>query len=877
MNKDKTGKPVYVICLDDEEGSLDFMVSAAHALGLTPLPYRDVDTAIRGLEEHFQSVALIIVDFKIGDDHTGIEVRKATKDFWAIPFVVMSGFVTREMALAGLESKIDAFFEKPAELKSLSEQLRKLIEQRLMDIEERRIIEATFFAEARDILQDLETQLLELENTEDRKRSLDHVFRLVHTLKGSSASALTSLNIKNFAHSYEDLLGKLKSNPASLQPKHIDVLIKGKDIIQQMIEGAENSEDIQAPADFTFDVDARPSQPSQIHTQAKAPKKAQDGHASKSIRVSAEALDEIEYLTAETTIQRNMISKLLSTIQKENPLSNSIYVLSEHFNEMSKLQSSIQTKVGMVHTVSFAEIVRPLSRVVRDLERQLSKSVTISFSGESLRVDHMTEKALSDCMVHLVRNCMDHGIEDPATRQGQGKNPRGTIQVKASEDVERYFIRIVDDGRGIDRERVKQKALNNGLYSQVELDAMSDDKVLNLIFSPGFSTAEKVTDVSGRGVGTDMVKTTIEGLGGRILLQSKVGEGTEMTLQIPKKNLSVSMVSVLVRIGSDTFAVPQASIFRLINLDSSRNCRVLKSEGSFVLQVDEKCVPLISLAALVKPDALSPGSELLAHCRDVIICSTARGKLALAVDVILDSEEVVVRPLKEFVNRQQYFKGAALFDDGRVGLVLDPETLGRVVYAQKVLASEQDEQKTALATQQEFVSYLLLESLDGQHCAVRQTEIYRIEEIPLQELRISLKKPVLIYRDIITPVEALFVGAAAQVQSEHQVDELGIFLITQPSQSRFMAHRVKQVIDIFEAVRDDRLENPLNPAQEEGGFLRRESQLFQIIVLNPAPEINLEAAKEKVPALPLEKAADLAAPPAQEAGAVGAAGWGLFE
>ncbi len=877
-------KPIYVICVDDEEESLEFMRNSVELMGLTPLTSTTVDGAKALLLKHHLDVGLIISDFKIGPHQTGIELRHATKELWQIPFVIISGYVSREMALEGLACKIDSFFDKPTEQKPFLEHVKKLAANRVSEIEERRIIETTFYAEARDILQDLETQILELEHTDDRKRSLDHIFRLVHTIKGSSAAALSTLEIKNFAHAYEDMLGKLKTEPQLLQTKHIDVLIKGKDTLNVMIEASERGDPIPVPAalDFGLETEVAPRIEEIGDKTPVGQKKGPDKALPKSIRVSAEALDEIEYLTAETTIQRNMISKLLSTILKEIPLNNSVNVLTEHFNEMSKLQSSIQAKVGMVHTVSFAEVVRPLSRIVRDLERQLGKLATINFVGETLRVDHTTEKALADCLVHVVRNAMDHGLEDPATRIAAGKPERGLIQVKAAEDIERYTIRIIDDGKGIDRQKVKGKAIKMGLYTAAELDAMSDEKVLNLIFSAGFSTAEKVTDVSGRGVGTDMVKTTIEGLGGRIQLQSRSGEGTELTLFIPKRNLSLSMVSVLVRVGSVSFAVPQTSIFRLINLDSSRNCQILDVEGGFTLKIDETCVPLVGLQALVNSGS-EGGFGSLGSARDVVICTTVSGQIALAIDAILDSEEVVVRPLKDFVNAHHYFKGAALFDDGRVGLVLDPETLGQVIYEHR-----KAEAGAALTVAHEAEvtlparSYLLLESLDHQTCAVAEAEVYRIEEVALNQLRISLKQPVIVYRDVITPVQALYLGTGAVTQTDDAPDAKAIFIITQNHIGKFTAHRVKQVIDICDVAAADHFDNPLGGTL--GGFLRRERTLYQIISLAPAaPEPQVEKPETNVRTLPLPlptpEAPAVEAKPVVEAPADVAVGssWGLFE
>ena len=316
--------------------------------------------------------------------------------------------------------------------------------------------------------------------------------------------------------------------------------------------------------------------------------------------------------------------------------------------------------------------------MVRDLEKACVKKVKLVVLGTDICLDRRAHKILSDCLIHLIRNCLDHGIELPAQRAENGKSETAEIVLEAREFVQHFVVQVRDDGRGINPEIISKKAIDKEIITANEAASMSADQIIDLIFAPGFSTADQVTDVSGRGVGTDMVRASLVAVGGQVEVESKLGQGSSFVLTIPKQDLSVSIESLLIRLSNQTYTLPQHRIIRLCEVRTQDSKDIVEHEGSYSWNLDGTLIPLLFLSEILK--VKSDKCYSLKDCHEefinVVIVNTQNNTLiALIVDEIIDLEQVVLRQVNEFANAYGLFRGAALLNDGTVGLVIDIDGL----------------------------------------------------------------------------------------------------------------------------------------------------------------------------------------------------------
>jgi two-component system chemotaxis sensor kinase CheA len=811
-----TTKPFYIVCADDEPDILGLYEEAIRSYGFEPIPCQNPAAAMEAVNTHHRDICLIISDYKFDvPDFNGIDLRSKLLHHKDIPFVIVSGVVSREMALEALQYKIDAFFDKPLDLTKFKTDVERLSKARRADIEETRLIEETFFEEAEGLLQEFEKQILDLGGASDKAAALNNIFRLTHTVKGSS-TVLGNTLIKDYAHEFEEFLKRLQVNPDHLTEAHLKILFSALDTLQNLLNGIKKGETLQPPSTSIFksaDMSSAAANSTGSTAQAKA-----SSDESKSVRVPLEVLDEIEHLTAEVTIQRNMISKALVILQKEMPLHPLVNALGSHFTEMSKMQAVIQSNVAKVRTVSFGDITRPLNRIVRDLERKIGKKAKLRINGSEIRVDHETEAVLSQCFVHLVRNSFDHGVEDPATRQSAGKPEVGDICISIAENMERYTITVKDDGRGINRKKIKEKAIEKGLMSKADLEQLADSDVLGLIFSPGFSTAETVTDVSGRGVGTDMVKSAIEKMGGEVRVSSEDGKGSEVCLMVPKKNMSVSLDTVLIRSGERTFAIPRENIFRLLNTETTPEQQFHRLEGSFQFELDGDILILASLDEILSGVKKAINPKDLG--RDLVVCTVRGSKFVLAVEQIIDSEEIVVRPMPEFINTKGLFRGGALLDDGRVGLVLDVVGVSTALKIDASKTAPKGKEITE-AKSEATSSFLLVENDDEQRCAIPQESIARLEEIRVDRIQKSGEQRYVLHAGEPMPLRFLS-HSHTETKNRPAEDVIPVVIIRRPDAS-LEGLCLKRFVDIasFSAHELKR--------QDDSNFVIVNEKIFRII------------------------------------------------
>ncbi len=432
------------------------------------------------------------------------------------------------------------------------------ISDRIAQIEERISLEQAFIEEANALVEEVEPLILSLEQNPGNVEALNIVFRNIHTIKGSSGF-FDSNPIPEFLHCFEDVLSKMKSGKFPVSPAYVTVMLKALDVTRQMLDALRSHvqwEGSISEAIKMFDVEAEaaladsPESAPAIDSGRDLARDLDETKAGmktrEAIQVPVQMLDEFMELSGEITVIRNMVNKLVRVIEKETPGNRNVSLLGELLDEMHKINSSVQGRLTELRKVPAGKILKPLPRAVRELSKSLGKQIELKLDGEGLRLDTAVAQVLGESLVHLVRNAMDHGIELPSDRLASGKSAKGCLEVLLREDGEEVFAVVRDDGWGIDTAKIKKQLLAGGKILESEVLGFSEVRLHSMIFEPGFSTAAQVTGISGRGVGLDMVKSSVEKLGGRIEIESKWKVGTSFTLRlpIPKSVLIVSSLLV---------------------------------------------------------------------------------------------------------------------------------------------------------------------------------------------------------------------------------------------------------------------------------------------------------------------------------------------
>jgi two-component system, chemotaxis family, sensor kinase CheA len=385
--------------------------------------------------------------------------------------------------------------------------------------------------------------------------------------------------------------------------------------------------------------------------------------ASRALRVDEGKIDALVNLAGELIVAKNGISHLAKRLQDELGDRELVRAVRREHDAIERLAGEMHATILQLRMVPVAQVFRSFPRLVRDMSQRLEKKVRLVTNGEMTEADKVIVDRLFEPLLHLVRNALDHGIESPEQRRTAGKAEGATVTIGASRAGDRLIIEVIDDGRGIDPAIVRRRAREREVMGGDELAALTDDQVVDLIFSAGFSTAAEVSDVSGRGVGMDVVRATVEGIGGRTSVISRVGVGTTVRLDLPM-NIAMSRIMV-VSAGGQIFGIPMDGVTETVRLTPDRISRIKNNDG-FVLR--DRIVPICSLAELMKlPRARPPGSD----ARLVVVTDISGKVTALEIDGIDDRLEVVLKPLQGLLSNARGYAGTTLLGDGRVLLVLD--------------------------------------------------------------------------------------------------------------------------------------------------------------------------------------------------------------
>ena len=394
--------------------------------------------------------------------------------------------------------------------------------------------------------------------------------------------------------------------------------------------------------------------------KSEAPAQAKGNKTNRTVRVDIGRLDKLMNLVGELVIGRARIERLVQETQ--------LKVFEEPLSQLGRISGDIQELVTKLRMVPVSMVFDRLPRLVRDLSRQMNKEIQLLVEGAETELDRNVIDEIGDPMVHLLRNSLDHGIESPAAREALGKPRQGTITVAAYQEGNGVIIEVRDDGKGIDPNNVKKKALERGLISEEQALTMSDEEAIRLVLLPGFSTAEKITDLSGRGVGTDAVKSKVETLGGQFMLYSKVNEGSRVVIRLP---LTLAIVlALLIKVGDETYAISLENVEETL-LVNKKDIRYV--HGTPVTTVRGEILPLADLAGILgTPREGDDGEDTPVV---VVRVGVDRTRIGFRVDAFVGQQEIVIKPLGKLLLKVKGIAGATILGDGNVALILDASSL----------------------------------------------------------------------------------------------------------------------------------------------------------------------------------------------------------
>ena len=380
---------------------------------------------------------------------------------------------------------------------------------------------------------------------------------------------------------------------------------------------------------------------------------------SQTVRVDIERLDNLMNLVGELVINRTRLEQI--------GLKHGLSDLGETLEQVGRITTDLQTLVMKVRMVPIEQVFNRFPRMIRDLAKELGKEINLVIEGEETELDRTVIDEIGDPLVHLLRNAVDHAISTPEEREKTGKPRAGTVKLIAYPEGNQVVIRVDDDGKGINPDTILKKAIERGLVTEKEAEKLEPEDIIMLIFKPGFSTAEKVTDVSGRGVGMDVVRTRIESLGGNISVQSKVGEGSSFIIRLP---LTLAIIqALLIGLGKEIYAIPLSSIEETISLSPDEIKTIQDKE---VILLRGSVLPVIRLGETLEADSLQGEDEQSLY---VVVVKTGQRRAGIMVDTLIGQQEIVIKSLGKLLNGFKQFAGATILGDGRVALILDVASL----------------------------------------------------------------------------------------------------------------------------------------------------------------------------------------------------------
>ncbi len=701
-----------------------------------------------------------------------------------------------------------------------------------------------FLTETNESLDVVDVELVRFEQDPNNAQILANIFRLVHTIKGT-CGFLGLPRLAALAHAAENLMGKFRDG-APVTGEAVTLILSSVDRIKAILDAIEQSErepegidaeligELDRVAGRVAAQDGGPKEvgtlvpqvleralkpgevpldelerafretpgPASAPTPArKAPievaEKSDDSEktAHRSIRVNVDTLEELMTMVSELVLTRNQLLEMARRREDSE--------FKVPLQRLSNVTAELQESVMKTRMQPIGNAWQKLPRIVRDLAAELGKQIEFEMHGVETELDRQVLDRIKDPLTHMVRNSADHGLETPAARIAAGKPEKGTIRLTACHEGGHIVIEVADDGRGLDIETIKAKAVAGGFATQAQIDGMSEAQILKFIFAPGFSTATRVTNVSGRGVGLDVVRTNIDQIGGSIDVKSVRGEGSSFTIKIP---LTLAIISsLIIEAAGERFAIPQLAVVELVRVGGNSEHRIERIKDARVLRLRNKLLPLAHLRTLLKSGQAPLGDGEKAF---IVVMQVGNRTFGVVVDGVLHTEEIVVKPMSSKLRHIGMFSGNTILGDGSVIMIIDPNGIANAVGSSVVSRSLEDDDAEAahLAESRSRVSLLLFRAGSPQLKAVPLSLVVRLEEIEIRKIEISNGRHLVQYRGQLMPLVC--------ISDEVRIKEDGVQPVLVFSDgSRSMGLVVDEIVDIVE----DKLE--IEVASDRAGVL----------------------------------------------------------
>jgi two-component system, chemotaxis family, sensor kinase CheA len=645
-----------------------------------------------------------------------------------------------------------------------------------------------FLVESYDNLDRIEQDILALEDSSTHSEALHRLYRSLHTIKGN-CGFLPFPKLEAIAHAGESLLGKLRDESVGITSEITSILLQTADSIRQMLRDIEatGSETAVDYANLIQTLEAvqnhSSSQAAALQVPVAQPNGAEESEvAAANIRVNVELLDQLMTLVEELVLARNQV------VSFADGLDNSSFA--GICQQLNLITSDLQEGIMRTRMQPMSTVFQKLPRVVRDLAIAHQKQVHIHIEGAETELDRSIIEQIKDPLTHLIRNCVDHGIELPEVRLAQGKPPQGHLSLRAFHEQGKVNLEIKDDGQGIDPEHLKQRSQQLGILNSAQAELLSDREAFELMFLPGFSTAEHVTHLSGRGVGMDVVRSNLEQVNGTIEVQSEINVGSTFRIKIP---LTLAIVSaLLISSGKERFAIAQTSIQELVRLEGHQIAQIETLYDIPVYRLRETLLPLVYLNSVLQLSEKNTVGEVVY----LIVVQADEYQFGVVVDAIDDVQEIVVKPLGKQLRDLTLYAGATILGDGQIALILDAVGLARqsnvMAQFQKRLSAVASPMEPVAAI--ELQSILLIEGPQGARMGIPMLSALRLETFPATAQEQIGNQEIVRYRDRILPLIDLHPIFGSTIPDR---EELAVVVVTLQSGSN-VGIIVDRVLDIVE-------------------------------------------------------------------------------
>lgn len=681
-------QPVLIIA--NEEIALKSLVQLVEEIGLKAICAKSINDGIDLLKKK-DIPCMVLSEIKSQEENGEqlcLEVKKIRPD---MPFVLISENSSCQIPAEIQDVGFFEFLSRPFQIEKLSSHIHKIVDARIAylaaDAKENEAITALFVEDATLMFEDLEKHILRLEEVPVDPSVVDVLFRNVHTVKGSAGAIPGGKWLAQVGHSFESCLSLIKNGKLQLDTPGMELFLFTSDLCQQLIElikqknepSSELSGIVENCVKSLEDLRAGKSSPARaaspsVATAAKAsnvtPIKNEKAE-NEGVWVTNEKLDSFMKLSGELIVLKNYFQVLGQEAELKETSNRLKGKITDFSYSLNKITDNLQDQIMSIRKVTLDRALSKLPRIFRQVTKEVDKKVKLTTEGFELGVDRTIASALSTCLTHMLRNAIDHGIETAEVRKANSKPSEGNIVISVREQRGTIYLTISDDGGGIDKNKVISKAIDKGLLEESRRSSLTDAEAFDLLFLPGFSTAEKVTGISGRGVEMDVVKSEIINLKGRSRIESQLKVGTTFHIEIPVPKTVMVEQTVLVKSGDTLIAVPLNAIAQLTTC-SALSASIVGQQRT--CQFQGKTLPLKTYSEFSDESGiLTESNSLFASANPVVILQHKKDFIGLLVDSIHDQLEAVIRPFDKVTNGFTGFKGTTVLGDDSIAYVIAPD------------------------------------------------------------------------------------------------------------------------------------------------------------------------------------------------------------